>query len=587
MKRGQAGPALLVLAALCGCQFGGANDTSTVEMNMCNLPSDCAAGSDCVGGMCVAKAADERLTISLKVTPQRMMNGAPPLPVLLDPFPVDQPIDRTFTLPAALAVRGQVRSGEATIDADLSFTRTDGVTGIVAPTPITASVSAGTPTGDADYEVRLLQGVQYRMLIRPADTSLPPYAQTFTAGDKNVDLSVDYATLDTTDRTVVVRGAPSNRDLLVTAYDQTSGAAISSTATVSAGKAMLRFALGDAPYRLEIRAAQTYDAQMTGSTASDMPCDTDTPALPVFSIKQEDLDQDAQGNPEVTLPPQPQRIRYQGTVELCPDEASGASSVTELPITLHAQSLAFSGDTKCSAAFDTTTSAKYDPAAKALRFCVEVMPGEYDVVATPPASMRCALYAERVLIDAQGTAASGQLITLPRAAYLSGTLQAMSASPLSGASIDAVALNQSDVLDLPPGDPSLTRYNRSSQSTSNDEGSFKLAVDIGSYDIVIKPPVDSGFPWQVYDDIAVGLGARKAPISTVIDMPSPVIVNGTLQVKGGSASSQPSLAGADIDAYAIIDYDMDGKRAVSIGKSVSDDDGHFMLLLPPSTQAHW
>ena len=208
--------------------------------------------------------------------------------------------------------------------------------------------------------------------------------------------------------------------------------------------------------------------------------------------------------------------------------------------------------------------------------------------------MRCALFAERETIkapDDQTDIAGGAALTLPNAAYLSGTLQTMGSAPLSGASVEAVALGRSDAVTLPPDDPSVTRYNRTSQTTTGDDGMFKLPVDLGSYDILIKPPVDSGFPWQVSNDVNVGLGARKAPLSSgPINMPSPIVVTGSLRYPGGSDDAQATLGGAEIDAYAIIDYKHDNvvdKRAVAIGKATADDEGKFMLLLPPNTQSSW
>jgi hypothetical protein len=576
------------LGAVAACSFEGANSTTPKQMNMCGAAKDCAAGSACVDGMCQAQAADTTLTIELQVTPLHMPNGSNSLPILLGPIKVSGPLSHDFALPSSVSVSGLVRAAGLPIEAEVSFTPVQRTPGI-APGAVMAMTS--TAPSDRDYTVRLLKDVDYRMVVRPTDMSFAPYAKTFTAGS-NVDLNVDFVMLDTTKRTIVISGAPSDRDLLVTAFDAMTGEAISSTATVTTGKATLLFA-PNAPdqFRLEIRASQTYDSNGMKMMSASL-CDTDTPAFPVFSALSSDLSTDANGQLKIALPPQLDRIRYSGTVELCPDEAANTSKITDLPITLHAQTLSFEKETKLSASFDTTTSANYDSASKSLRFCVEVMPGEYDVLATPPASMRCALFAERREIQAppDTTANMGELLTLPEAAYLTGTLQAMGPSPLSGASVEAIALGQSDVIPLPGDDLSVTRYNRSSQTTSSADGSFKLPVDLGAYDVVIKPPIDSGFPWQVNNDIKVGLGARKMPLNKTIDMPSPVVVTGTLRYPGANADAQATLQGAEIDAYAIIPIagdDTGATRAVTIGKTAADDQGKFMLLLPPKTQRDW
>lgn len=598
---------LIVAAALAGCSFEGKSDSNPNEMNMCATATDCTDGSDCISGMCQAQQVDAPLSITLQITPLKMPNGIDEsLPTVLDAFTVREPIkDKPIDVHSTIGVSGVVRASGVPIDADLSFTPVQRTLGI-APAAVTTTVKATASVSDHDYSVRLLKDVEYRMVARPSDMSLAPFAKTFTATAK-VNLDVDFDKLDTTDRTVLVSGVPSDRDLVVTAFDAMSGEPVSSTGMVQDGKTLLQFA-ADAeskPYRLEIRASNTYEKDMTDAgmaAPDDNPCDTDTPAFPVFSMSSTQVDGavDSSGRIKVALPPQPTRLRYQGTVELCSGEADQAANVVELPITLHAQTLLFekdaSGkDTDLTASFDTTTSATYDKTTKALHFCVEVMPGEYDVVATPPASMRCALFAERETIEAPDDApdmAGPFLITLPEAAYLSGTLQTMGSAPLSGASVEAVALGRSDAVTLPANDRSVTRYNRTSQTTTGDNGMFKLPVDLGSYDILIKPPVDSGFPWQVSNDVNVGLGARKAAglSSGPINMPSPIVVTGALRYPGGSEDAQATLGGAEIDAYAIIDYkhdDVVDKRAVAIGKATADDDGKFMLLLPPNTQSSW
>jgi len=312
-------------------------------------------------------------------------------------------------------------------------------------------------------------------------------------------------------------------------------------------------------------------------------------------VQSGDLDKDPSGRPRVVLPPQPERIRFEGLVELCSAEAGHAPTVMNLPVTLHAQTLMFDQSTKLSSSFDTTTSANYDAQSKTLRFCVEVMPGQYDVLATPPASMSCALFAERIMIKPPPgqQVVSGQLLSLPESAYLGGTLQPMGSSPLSGASVEAVALGQNDVIDLPSDEQTVTRYNRSSQTTTMADGSFRLPVDLGAYDVLIKPPVDSGFPWQVNHDVKIGSGCERVKCAKTIDMSSPVVVMGALRYPGASQDTQATLDGAQIDAFAIISAptmdggDVPGMRAVAIGKAMSDDQGKFMLLLPPTTQSNW
>jgi hypothetical protein len=589
------------LAVLAGCEFEGGKNSAQIEMNTCSSSNPCESGSECEEGRCVADAAETPLTIALEVTPLRMSDNDPqPAPIIVDPaFVVSEPTERDFFLPKAAEVKGLVRNHGMPIEANLSFVPTKTIPGIAAHA-VTATVTSSATTvvmpsdmPDPDYTVKLLGGVEYRVLVKPMDMTLPPYSWKFVAGDfGRVDVNFDMLE-GLREETFSITGDAADRDLLVTAVD-VHGEPISSTASVSKGKATLVFAADtqDIAYRIEIRAAQSFDQEPATVTDGSL-CDTDTPAFPVFSIDASALTQDDTGRWKIALPKQPERIPFEGTVELCPEEQANAASVTNLPITLHSRSLLLDQDTSITASFNATTSANYDKAAKALRFCVQVMPGEYDVLATPPASMACALFAESRLIkppddQEEDKAVKGALLALPKAAYLAGTVQASGQTPLSDASIEATALGRAAAVELPPGDRSITRYNRSSETSTAADGRFKLPVDLGSYDVVIKPLAESGFPWQVRPEVKVGLGARNLPsIGTTIDMRSPLVVTGSLRYKNASEGAQATLGGAEVEAYALIDDGERGKRALPVGKAIADEDGHFRLLLPLSIDGTW
>jgi hypothetical protein len=205
------------------------------------------------------------------------------------------------------------------------------------------------------------------------------------------------------------------------------------------------------------------------------------------------------------------------------------------------------------------------------------------VVASAAGSVPCAVFAEHRLISApQGENASGPLLELPSAAYLKGKVQTMDLSPLSHAAVDAVALGRSGGILLQESDRSVTRYNRSSQSTTASDGEFSLPVDLGTYDVVIKPPSGTGFSWQVRHDVSIG--RRDTEFLTVIDMLSPVTLSGTLVYDAPNTS----LEGAEIAAFAIIDDEIDdNERAIPIGRATAGRGGEFMLLLPPSIHEGW
>lgn len=379
---------LLVLTALSGCHFESADKAAAGQMNSCSLTADCTKGSTCSDGLCVAKAADMPLSIALQITPQHSLTGSDPLPIILDRFLVQGPDTRSFTLSSTTMVSGTIRNASIAVQADVSFTPTSTIPG-VSPKAVTASIVPATTVAHYDYAVGLLSGVSYRMLVLPKDPlypMLPPYARTFTAS-AGLAQSVEFQDIANDQKSFAIAGVPSDRTLLIGAFDSQTGEAISSTAMLQGeGTVTLFFAPDSPPFRLEIRAMQSYDG--SGSLADTSPgsCDSDTPAFPVFSIDQKDLTIAEGVATRVELPQQPPRIAYEGTVDLCPEQKIPPSAMDKLPVTLHSRSLLLGQPSMVTASFDATTNAIFD--GTKLRFCVQVMAGEYDVVVTPPPSTK-------------------------------------------------------------------------------------------------------------------------------------------------------------------------------------------------------
>jgi hypothetical protein len=316
--------------------------------------------------------------------------------------------------------------------------------------------------------------------------------------------------------------------------------------------------------------------------------------FPKFTFEDDRLTTADGTENRIVLPAQPTRIRFEGTVALCDaaetvlamtsDPAADAASlpVDSIPITLHSERLLDDDGLPLAAQFDATTMARRSDASGELRYCVQIMPGEYDVRATPGTGVPCSLFAEHFLISApEGGNASGPLLQLPSTAYLRGTVQKLDLSPLSQAVVDAVALGRSQGVELEASDRSVVRYNRSRQTATSSRGEFEVPVDLGSYDVLFKPPSGTGFSWQVRYDVAIG--RRDAEFRTVIDMHSPVVVNGTLAYRRGDTN----LQGAEVAAFAIVEDEFDTERAIPIGRATADASGRFMLLLPSALQKGW
>lgn len=585
--------ALLSSLAEAGCEFAQVDEGGPAELNSCSTSDDCGSDGECVGGMCVANAAAVPLSVVLEVTPVRPVDDEAPLSaILLRPLLLDAPMDQPIEVPRPVELRGRVRDGQRGLDAEVRFTPLATLPGLLDPSVAVTTVPFATD-GEFDFAVSLSRGVDYRVTVRPTNGDYPPFRTTLRGGEE-LSWVVDYdpqagaGVVKVPLRTQVFRidGVPDDRMLIARAFDAASGEPVSSSAQVIDGEVALKFTEDAPAWRLEIRAEQSYEP--VHSVEGDrLGCDEDTPVYPAYSVRQESLVAEDDGAIELALPEPPPRIRYEGTVALCPTSSGQKPmAISELSMTLRSETLLLEKPDGLTAAFEATTTVRYDVQSDSLRFCVQLMEGEYDVVVTPPADTGCGLFAERRLIKApDDIAATGSLLELQRSAWLQGKLKTHDLSPLADATVDALALAREGEVMLAEDDPSVTRYNRSQQTTSDQSGTFRLAVDLGSYDVVVKAPAGSGYPWVIRHD--VGIGARGVEFPTVIDMLAPITLQGSLGYQGDEGDLADAFADAEVSAFAILDEGLPTARAVPIGKTTADPNGRFMLLLPPSLESGW
>lgn len=520
--------------------------------------------------MCVARSLDVPLAVALEVA----HGDGDGVPVVLDPFVLEGPTARTWTLPAQVEISGEVRDAHGPLDAEVRFVPARLLRGTAGAAIVVTTMDADPP---GHYAARLPAGQEYRMEVHPVALELPPFRRDLRAtGNERID--VDYGEVELEERVFDVQGGPEGAGLLVRAVRLVGDAVVSSTGRVDRGRAALWFPSDSGDVRIEVSVEEPYQ-DLASRTAGSKGCDTSAPSYPTFSIADADVPR-KHGVSMIELPPYPTRIAFSGTVDLCPGAHAPRDEVTQLPVALRSTAVLTEGETQAfSGTFGATTNAQFDDGQ--LRFCVEVVPGTYEVVVTPPAGVECAIFAETRLVSApEGEDATGVLFVLPAPAHLTGALQAPDGMAIPGATIEAQALGRREGVQLAEGDASVTGYNRSHQTTSGEDGTFELPVDLGGYDVIVKPPAESGFPWRTLHD--VNIGARDVDFRNVIDVTSPVRIDGRLRVDGDG-----SVAGAEVRAYAVIDDAYDTERAVPVGKVTVDAEGRFTLLLSPSTQEGW
>ncbi len=568
--------ALLIALLGAGCSFSSAK--SSLQRNACSMDADCTGQAHCKAGLC-AMDSTTALGISLQVVPAHAPDSTEALAIPFGPFTLTGPAHRSFELARPVTMSGSVHDGTQPIAASLSFTPVD-ANGMPTGPAVQASTVDPAAPGEGAFSALLLDAASYHVVVQPMDTTLAPHALNVTAQAKG-NIDVDYAKVGWTHTTVVVQGAPSSHTLQLRELDKATGRPLSNTIVLKNGSVVLDTDPGHQDFKLEIAAQDTQPSASAPGNGKSA-CDATGEVFPVLTANDVDLTQDAKGNLTLTLPAIPAPIRYSGTVQLCAGKSS--QGLDGMPMTLDATALRFADKAvTVTAAYNAATTVSVDKASGELRFCTQVLPGDYVVVVTPPANLPCAIFAERRLIETTtGSDYTNEVLTFQKPATLTGTISTSDDMPVVNASIDAVALGRD--LALAASDPTVASYNRSKQTTSDTNGMFQLTVDVGSYDVVIKPPAESNFPWQVLHD--VDIAARRSVFATRVVVDAPVVVLGTLSYIGGNSAEQRSLAGADVHAYTVVG-DGDQARSIEIGHCTADDAGNIMLLVSPTLRDGW
>ena len=179
---------------------------------------------------------------------------------------------------------------------------------------------------------------------------------------------------------------------------------------------------------------------------------------------------------------------------------------------------------------------------------------------------------------------------LPRAPLLTGTVyhearRSDERLPVSGTLVRALALSPNG--QAPPNRAGET-FNRSVEVAVDPlSGQFSLPLDPGGYDIVVKPPVDSGFAWQLFRDFSIGeqVTLTGQPVTRHIRLDAPILIRGQLVYRllpDAGAPEAGALDEARITARAVFDSMSGAQRSVVVGSTQTSTGGYFELLIGPS-----
>jgi hypothetical protein len=571
---------LWLVLSVAGCSFGAQEDNA--EQNVCQADADCAT-QHCEGGRCVAEV-EAALPVTLIVTPKRMPNGAQVQSIVSESFNLNGGTqDVSLRVPVTVPVN--VRYQSKPLTAQATFTPTDNTNRFLARTSKTSLLGADKEGAEPSNSAPLLDGMTYRVLIQPTDSSIPPHSLIFTAAS-DASLDVDYADFaDKIEKKKFLIANSARTPYQVRAVAETTGAPISTTSVFTGNltgrsSVELLFDDPDAAYRLEFTPVnkQSYSTGVAGSCGDDSP-------QPKLSVPSRLFMPDTTTTNRwyVDLPELHDAVEYSGVISLC----SNQKLTGDLQVSLTTQTLYLaSGDSEAIAGeFETAAAASWDADTNKFRFCARVPPGSYTVKVTPGASLNCEIFAEKRLLRPEWSGEPDEL-SLRMPATLTANVLTPERMPMPKATVNAIAFASGELMRAPE-DRSVANYNRSGSVATGADGSFTMSVDRGRYDVFIKPPATSNYAWRVLYDVAIA--SSEAEFATEIVLTEPVAVTGRLQYMGGSSSAQQSLADAEVRAYTLVDGEGSGaeQRSVEIGSGTADASGVVTLLLPPSLQHSW
>jgi hypothetical protein len=227
------------------------------------------------------------------------------------------------------------------------------------------------------------------------------------------------------------------------------------------------------------------------------------------------------------------------------------------------------------------------------RFQVQLLPGKYRVHAVPAASSGAASTETTLEVAGRPEYQAGKVIELKDTLRMSGGVLGPAGQAISGASVHAAATPfsiRARLLEAALGDePFVPRAAGCSGPAdacvpvTDEMGYFSIDVDPGVFDVSVRPPSDSGFPWLIRSNVDVQTEQQDLG---ALDMPLPVAYRGTVFTEDTGP-----ISGALIRAYIYVDEngytaempsaDTVGSRSVlQIAETRANESGIFELRLP-------
>lgn len=562
---------LIPLALMVACSEG---TSSALEplLNRCAQPFECGKDADCDMelGICVRLKASRPYDYRVQVQPTLATDAG-----LFATFTTDRAtLEDAATLPLvvlspAVFVTGSVRgNGGASLEAELVFTPRDAnaLGGAL-------SVFTRPANGEQAFKAQLEPDRIYDVLVYPrgpASASYPPYSFELPMNGANAEHDFTYPSLvEITGQILDENGKRPAAGLRIKTRWRDRLLASSSIGTLNAqGNFTIHAAQSvlDAPAMHELaldlsEVVAPQNVQIVFDLAKMPPDGRWTiPVLPeavqfigtvVTPEYRNNVDAQLTWISDFTPPAE---ANYVGKADWCQLKQPGATRDTF----------------RCTAYVTTSVTG----ASADVRVSVKLLPGVYQILVAPsgtaPTAQRLATASFTETIESQPDGVQeGRSFDLYPATLYDGKVTSPLQKPMPAVTIAANALGLQDDL------PEVALYNRSDRQTSSEDGLFRLAVDVGLYDLIASPPAGSGYAWVLGMNRRVdGTTNPSFPIRPQV----PVILRGSTFDPFGKP-----IAMAAVDAYALVpDVSGGPDRAVRIAHASTDSEGKYALEMPPS-----
>ncbi len=562
---------LAVAALTSACPAGDGN--LTFPKNHCTSDHDCSEGLVCLSdhNLCALPEAEVPYTVVLQASPRPYaQSGRYTFPGSMLGAGFDS------TIPAFVDVHGSIQVDDKPIYAEVTFVPRPEKRGYpVAPISVRTTDSRGLP----NLSVQLPSDTVFSVSIQPlgaASRLHPPRYVTFQTGSSSTPFAPDFTTelrsfaltlyeAEKPEGFVVRDGVPQTQRLRV--INRVTGHVVSPTLDVMPGE----------PFVISV--VEEDEAEY----AFEIDLNPELPWTDLLELPFENLD-----NGALQLPYVPERVNFVGGVEDASDRRLPHAEITlisSFPVPSTPSELGnrdwcqFRASAvpnpnqpektvRCSAKRTLQADARGD-------FRVALLPGNYEIYISPGPGNGAARVAttriEQGIETQPGGADLGPwTIKLKPATELTGSIVDRGLHPLPQVTVRAVPLGLVGTLG------SVSAYNREVSALTDSDGAFAMSVDTGYYDIVAAPPAGSGYPTLLFANRQFDPDKMSFLDRQGLALPPPVVVAGTLLQAG------EILADAEVRAYGIV-RDLRGfDRAVLLYSASTDEEGRYVLLLPPA-----